>query len=118
MLGTPERRNILFALFYVGLKGLDSHRGHGSFEGKGVLRREKPGQRRGRDVVGHSVEVPRMLRDRYGHQVLLGTGWHALTGAAMEMQWWSPSDLSYLNPDAAGGTADGDHPASAISTKG
>lgn len=66
MLGTPERRNILFALFYVVLKGLDSCRGHGSFEGKGVLRREKPGQRRGRDVVGHSVEVPRMLRDRYG----------------------------------------------------
>lgn len=52
------------------------------------------------------------------HHVPLGTGWHALMGAVMEMQWWSLTDLSYLNPDAAGGSADGDHPASAISSEG
>lgn len=54
MLGMPERRNILFTLFYyVGLKGLDSSRGHGSFEGKGILGWEKLGQCRGQDMGGH-----------------------------------------------------------------
>lgn len=62
MLGMQERRNILFALFYVGLKGLDSSRGHGSFERKGILCWEKLGQ----DMVGHCVEVPCVLQHMYG----------------------------------------------------
>ncbi|KAI1234851.1 hypothetical protein IHE44_0003235 [Lamprotornis superbus] len=35
------------------LKGLDSSRGHGSFERKGILGWEKLGQCKGQDVVGH-----------------------------------------------------------------
>lgn len=75
---------------------------------------EKLGQCRGRDVMGHSVggalDAVAHVWDAE-HQVLLGTGWHALTGEVMEVQWWSLSDFSYLK------SADGDHPASAISTK-
>lgn len=74
---------------------------------------EKLGQRRGRGCggtqCGGALDAAAHVWDT-GHQVLLGTGWHALTGAVMEMQWWSLTELSYLNPDAAGESADGVHP--------
>lgn len=67
-------------------------------------------------MAGHGADAAAHVRGTE-HQALLGTGWHDLTGAVMEMQWWSPSDVSCLSPGAAGGSADGDHPASGISTK-